>query len=220
MADAGSRSISRSVAPLLASCRRGAPFCVRRVIFVGARWEPQLQSPCGGGGSHGGVRGAAAHGRRRRWWTQSRSAAGISAPERVCARENSRDAVSDVQRRSSYTPGTTRSYAPTLRGGGRATALHRETFRGGVLATTRLCEGRMAPRTTAKWAATWPLASSGAKEGSSRVPRGGAPRRVGTGRPGTIPESAAHRTGVGRSRVVPLASGCAGHERTRRRFYG
>jgi hypothetical protein len=41
-------------------------------------------------------------------------------------RENSRDAVSDVQRRSSYTPATTRSYAPTLRGGGRATALRRE----------------------------------------------------------------------------------------------
>ena len=41
-------------------------------------------------------------------------------------RENSRDAVSGVQRRSSYTPATTRSYAPTLRGGGRATALRRE----------------------------------------------------------------------------------------------
>ena len=38
---------------------------------------------------------------------------------------------------------------------------------GGVLATMRLCEGCVAPRTTAKWAATWPLASSGAKEGSS-----------------------------------------------------
>ena len=38
---------------------------------------------------------------------------------------------------------------------------------GGGLAKRRLCEGCVAPRTTAKWAATWPLASSGAKEGSS-----------------------------------------------------
>ena len=44
----------------------------------------------------------------------------------------------------------TRSYAPTLRGGGRAAALRREKFRG-VLATTRLPKGRVALRTTAKW---------------------------------------------------------------------
>ena len=41
--------------------------------------------------------------------------------------ENARDAASVFQRRaSSYTPGTTRSYAPALRGGGRVAALQRE----------------------------------------------------------------------------------------------
>jgi hypothetical protein len=63
-------------------------------------------------------------------------------------RENSRDAVSGVQRRSSYTPGTTRSYAPTLRGGGRATALRREYFRGGCLQRRACAKGewRCAPQ--------------------------------------------------------------------------
>ena len=98
---------------------------------------------------------------------QSRSAAGISAPERVCAPR-------EFSRRRQRRPAAIQLYArddallrPHAARRGKGDRAPARVISGGVLATRRLPKGCVAPRTTAKWATTWPLASSGAKEGSS-----------------------------------------------------
>jgi hypothetical protein len=81
---------------------------------------------------------------------QSRSAAGISAPERVCMPR-------EFSRRRQRRPAAIQLYARddallrphAARRGARDRAPAR-VIPGGVLATTRLCEGRMALRTTAR----------------------------------------------------------------------
>ena len=122
-------------------------------------------------------------------------------------RGNSRDATSAFQWRAVYARDDALLRPRAARRGARGRAPAR-VIPGGVLATRAPAQRVRGAAHHSKMGSDMATREFGRQGGLVRGFLGVAPRRVQQGAARTVPESAAHRTGVGRSRVVPLARRC------------